>query len=85
VISYIFSVGQLVGAIAPALYGALIGDGSERGPLFWGYVLGSAVMMFGGIVCGIFGVSAAGKSLEDIADPLSLVETSGQGCDVERE
>jgi hypothetical protein len=30
--------------------------------------------MVGGIICGIFGVSAAGKSLEDIADPLSLVE-----------
>jgi MFS family permease len=73
VISYVFSIGQLVGAIAPALYGALIGDGTDRGPLFWGYVLGSVVMMFGGVVSGVFGVSAAGKSLEDIADPLSLV------------
>ncbi len=76
VISYVFSVGQLVGAIAPSLYGALIGESAEtgdRGPLFWGYVLGSVIMMFGGVVCGIFGVSAAGKSLEDIADPLSLV------------
>lgn len=74
VISYVFSIGQLVGAIAPTLYGALIGDGTDRQPLFWGYVLGSVVMMFGGVVAGIFGVSAAGKSLEDIADPLSLVD-----------
>ncbi|MFJ6532760.1 hypothetical protein [Microbacterium sp. NPDC091662] len=63
------------------LYGALIGQSAEsgdRGPLFWGYVLGAAIMMFGGIVCGIFGVSAAGKSLEDIADPLSLVESADE-------
>jgi MFS family permease len=76
VISYIFSIGQLVGAIAPVLYGSLIGQSAEsgdRGPLFWGYVLGSSIMIFGGVICGIFGVSAAGKSLEDIADPLSLV------------
>jgi MFS family permease len=76
VISYVFSVGQLVGAIAPTLYGALIGGSAETGdraPLFWGYVLGSVIMIFGGVICGIFGVSAAGKSLEDIADPLSLV------------
>lgn len=74
VISYVFSIGQLVGAVAPALYGALVGDGTDRGPLFWGYVLGAAVMMFGGVIAGVFGISAAGKSLEDIADPLSLVE-----------
>lgn len=74
VISYVFSIGQLVGAVAPALYGALVGDGTDREPLFWGYVLGAAVMMFGGVIAGVFGISAAGKSLEDIADPLSLVE-----------
>ncbi|WP_144794702.1 MFS transporter [Microbacterium paludicola] len=73
VISYVFSIGQAVGAIAPTLYGSFIGDGTDRTPLFWGYVLGSAVMIFGGVICGIFGVSAAGKPLEDIADPLSLV------------
>ncbi|WP_345751261.1 MFS transporter [Microbacterium rhizophilus] len=77
VISYVFSVGQFVGAIAPLLYGALIGQSAETGdrtPLFWGYVLGAVIMILGGVICGIFGVSAAGKSLEDIADPLSLVE-----------
>ncbi|AVL98299.1 MFS transporter [Microbacterium paraoxydans] len=82
VISYVFSIGQLVGAIAPVLYGALIGASAEsgdRGPLFWGYVLGAAIMMFGGVVCGVFGVSAAGKSLEDIADPLSLVVPAKKG------
>jgi len=79
VISYVFSIGQLVGAVAPVLYGALVGDGSQRGPLFWGYVLGAAVMMLGGVIAGVFGVSAAGRSLEDIADPLSLVEGAERG------
>ena len=73
VISYVFSIGQLVGAIAPTLYGALIGDGSSREPLFWGYVLGSCVMIAGGVICGIFGVSAAQRSLESVTAPLSLV------------
>jgi MFS family permease len=79
VISYVFAIGQLVGAIAPTLYGVLIGDGTDREPLFWGYVLGSVVMMIGGIISGVFGVSAAGKSLEDIADPLSLVAQAESG------
>ncbi|GAA4191897.1 MFS transporter [Microbacterium oryzae] len=79
VISYVFSIGQFVGAIAPTLYGSLIGDGTDRGPLFWGYVLGSGVMIAGGVISGVFGVSAAGKSLEDIADPLSLVEQAKGG------
>jgi MFS family permease len=80
VISYVFSIGQLVGAGAPVLYGALVGDGTSREPLFWGYVLGSVVMIFGGVVSGVFGVSAAGKSLEDIADPLSLVSGADKGA-----
>jgi len=82
VISYVFSIGQLVGAIAPVLYGSLIGasaDSGDRGPLFWGYVLGSAVMIFGGVICGVFGISAAGKSLEDVADPFSLVAPAEDG------
>ena len=76
VISYVFSVGQLVGAPAPVLFG----DGTSRGPLFWGYVLGSVVMILGGVVSGVFGVSAAGRSLEDVADRLSLVSKPDAGA-----
>lgn len=70
-ISYFFAVAQLVGSTGPALFGALVGDGTDRGGLFWGYVLGSVVMMAGGIIAWFFGVDAEGKGLEDIADPLS--------------
>ena len=54
-------------------YGALIGDATNRTPLMWGYILGAAIMIFGGIVAWYFGIDAEGQSLEDIADPLSKV------------
>jgi len=39
--------------------------------LFFGYLLGAAVMVIGGIVAAVLGVAAEGKSLEDVAMPLS--------------
>ena len=74
VISYVFAVGQIFGAIAPLLYGVLIGDGSDRGPLSIGYFFGAAIMIAGGIVAAFLGVAAERKSLEDLADPLSKVK-----------
>ncbi len=73
-ISYFFAVGQMAGAIAPAIYGLLIGDGTERTPLFYGYLVGAAIMIAGGIVALIYGVDAERKSLEDVARPLSHVD-----------
>lgn len=72
-ISYFFALAQVFGAIAPLIYGAFIGDGSSREPLFWGYLLGSAVMIGGGVVALIFGVDAARKGLEDVTQPLSVL------------
>ena len=59
------------------LYGALIGDGTDRKPLFWGYVLAPAIMLFGGARGGRLGVDAEGKSLEDIAPPLTEYDEHG--------
>ena len=73
-ISYFFAVAQVVGALGPLLFGALVGDGTARTPLFWGYVLGSGVMIVGGLVAFKFGIDAEGKGLEDVADPLSRVD-----------
>ena len=73
-ISYFFAVAQVAGAIAPAIYGLLIGDGTERTPLFYGYLVGAAIMIAGGIVALIYGVDAEQKGLEDIARPLSRVD-----------
>jgi MFS family permease len=74
-IALFFAVSQLAGGVAaPALFGALIGDASSRGPLTIGYLIGAAVMIFGGLVAWFFGVNAEGKALEDIADPMSKVQ-----------
>jgi MFS family permease len=73
-ISYFFALGQIAGSIAPLLYGTLIGDGTDRGPLTFGYFLGAAVMFVGGLVALIFGVDAERKSLETITSPLSVVK-----------
>ncbi|WP_179756458.1 MFS transporter [Kineococcus aurantiacus] len=71
-ISYFFAISQLVGGVAaPSLFGALIGDGTDRGPLTVGYFVGAAIMLAGGVIAWFFGVDAEGKGLEDITDPLS--------------
>lgn len=72
-ISYFFALGQIFGAIAPALYGSFIGNGTDRGPLTIGYFLGAAIMIIGGVIAAIFGVDAERKSLETITQPLSVV------------
>ena len=54
------------------IYGALIGDGTDRQPLFGGYLLGAGVMIVGGLVAAFLGVAAESKSLEDVATPLSM-------------
>ncbi|WP_308202602.1 MFS transporter [Curtobacterium sp. RIT-PI-V] len=72
-ISYFFALAQVFGAVAPLIYGAFIGDGSSRDPLFWGYLLGSAVMIGGGVIALVFGVDAARKGLEDVTQPLSVL------------
>ena len=70
-IAVFFAIAQCFGALGPVIYGALIGDGTDRVPLFWGYLLGAAIMVVGGLVAAFIGVAAEGKSLEDIAAPLS--------------
>jgi MFS family permease len=76
-ISYFFSIAQLFGSLGPVIFGALVGSGTARGPLFWGYVMASVIMLFGGLVAFKFGVDAEGKALEDIAPPLSSYDEHG--------
>ncbi len=76
-ISYFFSIAQVFGAVGPLIFGALIGDGTDRGPLFGGYLMASVIMLFGGLVAFRFGVDAEGKALEDIAPPLSSYDEHG--------
>ena len=70
----------IAGVAAPFLFGKLIGDGSDPGPLTIGYYVGAVVMLAGGIIAWFFGVDAERKSLEDISDPLSAVRKSTPGA-----
>jgi MFS family permease len=77
-IAVFFAIAQCFGALGPVIYGALIGEGQSRGPLFYGYLLGAGVMIAGGLVAAFLGVSAEGKSLEDVATPLSARNVQGR-------
>nr|WP_315855162.1 hypothetical protein [Chenggangzhangella methanolivorans] len=48
----------------------LIGGG-QPWPIFWGYVGAAVLMIVAGTAALFYGVDAEGKSLEDVAAPLS--------------
>ncbi|MGH3866535.1 MAG: MFS transporter [Pseudonocardiaceae bacterium] len=75
-IAVFFAIAQCFGALGPAIYGALIGDGTQPFKLFLGYLLGALVMIAGGLVAVVFGVAAEGRSLEDVAAPLAAANLS---------
>jgi len=72
-IALFFAIAQCFGAFGPWFYGKLIGDGANHGALTLGYLIGAAVMIAGGLVEVFIGIDAEGKSLEDVANPLSVV------------
>ncbi len=71
-IAVFFAIAQCFGLIGTHLYGHLIGTGNDPNKLFVGYLIGAGAMILGGVAEIIFGVAAEGRSLEDIAAPLSL-------------
>jgi len=73
-IALFFAIAQCFGAFGPWFYGKLIGDGANHGALTLGYLIGAAVMVAGGLVEVFIGIDAEGKSLEDVANPLSMVK-----------
>ena len=78
-ISFFFAFSQLAGGVAaPAIFGALIGKGTDPGPLTIGYYVGAAIMFSGGLVAWFFGVDAERRSLEDIAAPLSATRRTAR-------
>lgn len=72
-ISLFYAFGTLLGGVAgPAVFGALI-DAGEPGQILWGYLLGGGLMIAAAGVAMAFGVAAEGRSLEEVAPPLSRV------------
>ena len=77
-IAVFFAIAQCFGFLGTHLYGHLIGTGTDPNALYWGYMLGAGAMILGGLVAAFLGVDAEGKSLEDVARPLSVVAKPAQ-------
>jgi sugar transport protein len=78
-IAVFFAIAQCFGFLGTHLYGHLIGTGKDPNALYWGYLIGAGAMILGGIVAAFLGVAAEGKSLEDVARPLSVVGKPSEG------
>ena len=72
-IAVFFAIAQGFGSLGAHLYGHLIGNGSDPNKLYVGYLIGAGAMIVGGLVAVFFAVDAEGKSLEDVATPLSVI------------
>jgi len=77
-IAVFFAIAQCFGFLGTHLYGHLIGTGKDPNSLYWGYLLGAGAMILGGLVAAFLGVDAEGKSLEDVARPLSVIAKPAQ-------
>lgn len=74
-IAFFYAIGTGIGGIVgPWLFGALIDSGS-RTSVFGGYLLGSVLMIAAGLVAWRWGVAAERKSLEEVARPLTFIDT----------
>jgi MFS family permease len=70
-IALFYAFGTLFGGVGgPWLFGVLIAGGSS-GEILWGYMLGAVLMIAAALVTLKLGVAAEGKSLEEVAPPLS--------------
>ena len=72
-IALFYAIGTGAAAPSPTLFGALIQSGKPV-EIFYGYLLGAALMAAAGVIEIFFGVNAERRSLEDVARPLSFVE-----------
>ncbi len=79
-IAVFFAIAQIFGALGPLFYGALIGDGTSRTGMVWGYVIGGLIMVTGGVVELLIGIKAEGQSLETVTKPLTAVPDEESGA-----
>jgi hypothetical protein len=61
----------------PALFGKLVETGKEIN-VFWGYLLGATLTIGAGVAEWFIGVEGAGRSLEDVARPLTAEEEGAE-------
>ncbi len=73
-IAFFYAVGTGIGGIVgPWLFGVLIDSGS-RVSVFGGYLLGSVLMVLGGLIAWRWGIAAERRALEDVARPLTFID-----------
>jgi MFS family permease len=74
-IAFFYAIGTAAGGISgPLLFGRLIENASASNDITgiaFGYFLGAALMIAGGVVAAYLGVKAEGQTLESIAKPLT--------------
>jgi MFS family permease len=74
-IALFYAFGTALGGIAgPTVFGRLIEHGT-RSAILAGYVLGGVLMLAGAAVELMFGIKAERRALEDVAAPLSILES----------
>ncbi len=76
-IALFYAIGTGAAALAPVLFGVLIQSGQPLN-VFYGYVIGAALMTAAGVIEIFFGVDAERQSLERVARPLSSVEVAAE-------
>lgn len=77
-IAFFFIVAQGAGVAAPWLYGMLVE--SSVTSVFYGYLLGGGMMLLGAAIELWLGINAEGKSLEQLAAPLSAHPPRGESA-----
>lgn len=73
--AFFYAIGTGAAALAPVLFGVLIQSGQPVN-VFYGYIIGAALMAAAGVIEIFFGVDAERQSLEYVARPLSSVEAA---------
>jgi MFS family permease len=77
-LAFFYAVGTGIGGVTgPLLFGKLVETEKEVN-VFYGYLLGAALMIAAGIAEWFIGVEAAGKSLEEVAKPLTAHEEEAE-------
>jgi MFS family permease len=78
-IAFFYAVGTAVGGIVgPALFGILVGSKSKTETMV-GFLIAAVWLVAAGITAFFLAVPAEGKSLEEVASPLSEADGSGTG------
>ncbi|HEX3929208.1 MAG TPA: MFS transporter [Nocardioides sp.] len=80
-IAFFYAIGTALGGITgPLLFGKLLDNASadkDITTIALGYFIGAALMVGGGVVEAFLGVRAEGRSLEEIATPLTAEDVDG--------